>query len=132
MRRTAAAVLIALATAGWWLFGFSIERMGPSTLRMHRWFGRVVRAEMDRDGDGRVEQAFLFSWRIPMEPHQRPLEVVTDSDRDGRWDVWTIPRDGDRATYRVDTNGDGRPDWTFHDRWHSPEAWAKIRARRGF
>lgn len=139
MRREEVIVVacVAVLAAGWWLFGFSTESLHSVSMRLHRVWGRVVRADIDSNSDGQVDQSLRFSWREPMYHHQPPQRVLTDADYDGRWDLWVVPGRSDTdgyplATFSVDTDGDGRADWTFVDRWQSREAYAKIRARRGF
>lgn len=123
--------------AGWWLFGFSTTHAFGGTLRTQRYFGRIVRADLDGNGDGRIEQSFRYSWRIPMRHHQPPESVLSDHDSDGRWDLWVVPGGKDAggfplATFSVDTDRDGRPDWVFVDQWQSQNTYARIKARRGF
>lgn len=123
------------AALAWWLFGFSILRMGDGTMVKYRSFGRVVRVDSDANGDGRIEERFVFSWSRPMGGDERPQAIFADADSDGRWDLWIMfagrTRNRDEVLrYAVDTDGDGRADWTFED--IATEAVPRIRAKRGF
>ena len=138
-------VIIVTAATGWWMFGYSKFR-GPTmhghryvpagrTLWTYRSMGREVRLDIDDDGDGRVDQSSRYSRECPAEWHCPPRLIVSDRDRDGRWDLWIDPQNVDdqgysRARYRVDTDRNGRPDWTFVGR--EVDADERIRARRGF
>jgi hypothetical protein len=134
-RLVVASVVLASVPLAWWLFGSSTTRLGPATLRMPRLFGRVVRAEADTNGDGRVDEKYVFSWNQPMRHHQPPRMIISDRNHDGRWDLWITPLDDDdqgyaRSRFDVDTDGDGRADWSFVE--HDGEGARKVRARRGF
>ncbi len=139
-QRTAVLCVFAFGAFGaaWWLFGFTTtEHTAGGTLRAHRYFGRVVRVDLDRDADRVIDHSFRYSWRVPLRPHQPPQTVLSDYDSDGRWDLWVVPVGHDGAGYplarfRVDTDGDARPDWSFVDHWQSDDAYAKIKAGRGF
>ena len=130
-------LLVGIPAVAWWLFGFSTTRGRGWTLRTQRYFGRVVRADLDSNGDRKPEDSLLFSWRQPMRHHQPPTAILSDRDQDGRWDLWIVRggRDAEGfplATFKVDTDRDGKPDWTFVDHWQSTHTYDKIRARRGF
>jgi hypothetical protein len=112
----------------------------------HLVFGREVRVEFyDRRG---IEVSRLMaSYDEPM-----PCMAITecaaiiqaelhDDDADGRWDRWQRrtrhgeTRHGERCfvEYRVDTDGDGAPDWVFLARRDDhEETMAAIRLRRGY
>lgn len=137
MRRKilAGVVLLALGTLGWWLFGYSTVEFGGGEMRLLRFFGRVVRAEADVNGDGRVDEQYLFSWSEPMRHHQPPQSIISDRNLDGRWDLWITPLEPDSegyalSRYDVDTDADGRPDWRFVA--HPGDSLKLIRDRRGF
>ena len=70
-----------------------------------------------------------------MRHHQPPQLIISDRNYDGRWDLWITPLDADpqgyaQSRFSVDTNDDGRPDWTFVA--HDGEGSGRIRKRRGF
>jgi hypothetical protein len=140
MKRRRILVMLASAAslvAAWWLFGFTTTHHLNGTVRTWRVFGRITKADIDWDGDGVIDQSLRFTWGNPMRHHQPPVITMSDHDADGRWDLWVVPggEDTERyplATFSVDTDRDGRPDWTFVDHWQSQETYPKIRARRGF
>lgn len=128
-------VLLHPAALVWWLFGFKTVPLGEGRMVMRRSFGRVVRVDSDANGDGRMDEQYLFSWRRPMGGDERPRTILADANFDGRWDLWITfagrSRNHDAVLrYAVDTDGDGRADWTFED--IAAEAVPRIRARRGF
>ena len=138
MKRTwilAAVAAVSSLPLGWWLFGSTTARVGDAELRMVRSFGRVVRAEADANGDGRVDEKYLFSWSRPMRHHQPPRLILSDRNHDGRWDLWVTPLKPDAQGYAqsrfdVDTDRDGKPDWTFVE--HDGKGSSIVRARRGY
>ena len=128
-------VLLHPVAIAWWLFGFRTVRLGETTMYMRRSFGRVVRVDSDGNGDGRVDEQYLYSWTRPMGGDERPRTILADADLDGRWDLWITFAGRSRnhsplLRYAVDTDGDGRADWTFED--IAAEAVPRIRAKRGF
>ncbi|HYC91557.1 MAG TPA: hypothetical protein VEO54_20220 [Thermoanaerobaculia bacterium] len=128
-------VLLHPAALAWWLFGFKVLRLGEGTMVLHRSFGRVVRVDSDANGDGRMDEQFVYSWRRPMGGDERPRTILADANHDGRWDLWITftgrSRNHDAVLrYAVDTDGDGRADWKIED--IAAEAVPRIRARRGF
>lgn len=130
-----AGVLLHPAALAWWLFGFKVLRVGEGTMVMHRSFGRVVRVDSDANGDGRMDERFVYSWRRPMGGDVRPRTILADANGDGRWDLWITfagrSRNRDEVLrYAVDTDGDGRADWRVEDT--AAEALPRIRAKRGF
>ncbi len=61
---------------------------------------------------------------------------MEDRDFDGRWDTWTVnlgPNGIGKCIieYKVDTSGDGKPDWTFTSA-DSVKAYQDIMEARGF
>lgn len=77
--------------------------------RVHRSWGHVVRATVDRDRDGIFEAELGYRWGMYSDPGTHPpiRREKRDVDRDGRWDVWI---DRERDEIRVDLDGDGAPD----------------------
>jgi len=65
--------------------------------------GRVVRRELDENGDGRTDRDETYA-------RGGLTGVSLDSDADGRMDRWQEWRAGTLAREDLDTNGDGEPD----------------------
>jgi hypothetical protein len=64
----------------------------------------VLRAEIDRNGDGRPQEWFYYE-------SKRLARVEEDSDGDGRVDVWETYDGEERLVRRErDVDGDGKPD----------------------
>ena len=123
-KRTAVLVIGLLACIGslcWWLFGWSTEGPDGFTITADRFFGRVVRLSIDSDGDGRINETWRYSWKRQHFPHREPMEKISDTDRDGKWDTWATPvQDPDTVSsgelewrYRLDTTGDSVADVDF-------------------
>lgn len=130
-------VLAVCSAVLWWLFGFSTIPAPTGTLRLQRSWGRVIRADADFDGDGRIDESMRYTWRNPMQHHQEPALIVSDRNADGRWDLWiaAVGNDGEGyplARFSVDTNGDGIADWSFVARSQDQAVYERIKARRGF
>jgi hypothetical protein len=88
-----------LASLVWGLFGYSISAFAGGELRTRRFFGRVVRAEADVNGDGRMDEEYVYSWSEPMRHHQPPQRILSDRNFDGRWDLWITPISPDADGY---------------------------------
>lgn len=130
-------IFVASVAVAWWLFGFSKDRDELLTTTRYRLFGRVVRIDTDFKNDGVVDSSLRYTWRNPARHHEDPRIIFSDHDADGRWDLWIVPGGKDAAgfplaTFRVDTDRDGRADWTFVDQYASERTYARISAGRGF
>jgi hypothetical protein len=127
----AAAIVLA-----WWMFRSTRTTTGRSTVTARRVFGRVTRLDLDRDGNGRAEEQWLYSWRHPAVHHELPYRIRLDQDQDGRWDTWITPENqhdlGTFAMYSADLNSDGKPDWSFRAQMASEQGIRTIEKRRGF
>jgi hypothetical protein len=141
-------VIIAVASATWWLFGWTtgITPEGPQTA--HRFFGRVTRLDDTTKVNGRmVRERILYRWSAPFgrgEGWQScvviPPERWQDRNNDGRWDTWLRRVGPDTrgecsVEYLVDTKGTGQPGWSFvvaYGAEKQQQADALVAARRGF
>ena len=125
-------LILILATAGWWLFGWETIDNPPLGVETHRrMFGRVTVLSLDSDRDGNDDAQVFYSWRSPLGPQGAGWrDMREDRNRDGRWDTWLVNR-GDRTQFRVDLNGDEVPDWEFIT-GDSISAFEEIRQTRGY
>jgi hypothetical protein len=107
----------------------------------HLVFGRLVRAQYyDERGTEVWRRIGSYDEPLPCMAVTECAAIVLaelyDDDADGRWDRWTRRvRQGERCfvEHRVDTDGDGAPDWEFVARWQDYEETTEaIRARRGY
>lgn len=136
-------VLFAVTAIGWWLFGWSSEdnpALGVFTYQ--RCFARTTTILLDSNRDGSPDARVSYSWSDPYDGVLDGLcvglgaRMAEDRDFDGRWDVWTrnlgpAVAYGCLIEYRVDTTGDGEPDWSFRTT-DSMQAYNDIAAKRGF
>lgn len=67
--------------------------------------GVILRAESDRDHDGRIDMWGAFDGEGRYEHSEE------DQNFDGRPDIWYSYRDGDFQSWQRDSDFDGRPDW---------------------
>ena len=112
---------------GWWYFFRPevVENPALGRFTYHRWFGRVVAVDLDVNRDGTADAGSKFSWSAPYEgildgpgcfyPEARSWQ---DTNSDGLVDTWyhvVEQRDGAPCVYAffIDTNADGRHDWSF-------------------
>jgi hypothetical protein len=137
------ATTVCLLSVAWWQFGVTVYRLGDRTAVEQRVLGRVTAIHVLA---GLAErERFLFPWSEPFE-HGDPLtecaailpEHWLDLNSDGRWDTWLKRLGPDGAgrcsvQYLVDTDLDGRSDWTFVLRFSEyDKGTAMMKARRGF
>lgn len=108
----------------------------------HRVFGRMVRLQAF-DAHGVEVMRVMGSYEDSLDGCFPTTDCgaifpaqIFDDDADGRWDRWSRRiRNGERCfiEYRVDTDRDGEPDWTFLARWEDyEETAAAIKERRGY
>lgn len=144
-RATIAGAAVIMLGAAWWLFGFEVHRLGGRTLVFRRVFGRVT--TVHRLIGLSERERYVFPWSEPYRHgHASPLigcaaifpMVLRDDNSDGQWDIWLYRTGPDaagecRQEYRVDTDLDGQPDWTFAKDFNDyKEAAEMVKARRGF
>ena len=135
--------LIIIAGLYWWLFGWtSADNPSLGMFCYKRFFGRVTIVDLDSNRDGKPDARVKYTWNDPYKGIVDGIcvlagvPVLEDRDFDGRWDTWTVnlgPDDDGNCIYefKVDTSGDGKPDWRFTS-VDSVKAYQDIRDRRGF
>jgi hypothetical protein len=140
MRRTLKWLLIVdliaiVIVGGWLLFGWKTVEGESVTRKFYRVFGVYTRVDIDYSNDGTWDGVAYFSRDEPAdEQDSRPIRFQEDRDRNGEFDVWVETETIDGVlTYRwkVDTTGDGEPDWEFVEPNYAV-AYESIRERRGF
>lgn len=100
----------AVIAIGILLLGF-VYRGNPTVLSSDQnaeffWEGRKIRKEVDTNADGAKDIWITFRGG-------RPYKLKIDSNKDGRVDVWAdYGKDGEPATYRSDTDFDGKIDFS--------------------
>ena len=99
--------------------------------------GKIVREELDRNGDGRIDEWRIYEVVNPFADNYDPyasvyvtssqeesentqpklMRIEQDNNFDGRVDAWQYYKEGEIAHIGIDSDGDGRP-----DRWYRSEA----------
>jgi hypothetical protein len=105
---------LAVAGAGWWLFGWTtIDNPSLGLLREQRHWGRVTEIHGDSNRDGRVDTILFGTWENPLDtPHFQWRESWEDRDFDGVWDTWIV-NTNPGTQVKFDLDGDGEPDWSL-------------------
>jgi hypothetical protein len=127
---------VAILCVTWWLFRSVETRMEAASMRASYFFGRATRLDLDANGDGQIDEQWIYSWRHPAVHHELPLRIQSDRNHDGQWDTWITPEDrhdlGTYARYEADLDSDGDPDWHFREKFASGRGTQRIAERRGY
>jgi hypothetical protein len=134
---------LAIAGAGWWLFGWHTQLLPNSgtVTYVQRW-GRCTMLRFDLNGDGRLDREIEWPWSNPwvgiVDGPCGDLwwsAIREDDNRDGRWDTWVTRPDPSKpcvVLIRADTNGDGNADWEESSTPFDPGPYARLKALRGY
>jgi len=80
---------------------------GKPVLKEGKPVPRPIRAEMDRNGDGKPDFVRVMESGIPVRDKG-------DYNFDGKWDIWSYYKDGFKDFMIMDKNYDGKPDAWFY------------------